>query len=118
MNAQLDEKALEETLAESLAGIAGEIPTVSSEDFLKAATEALECVGGRLLFSMRTGSEDGEEHVAAGCLGDGDSRQLLLLSQPVAGGPLKVETASKSDNPLAGIAASYAALMDALNTAA
>ncbi|MET3660677.1 hypothetical protein [Aquamicrobium ahrensii] len=118
MNAQLDENVLEEALAEGLAGIASDALPVSDKDFLKAATEALESVGGRLLFSMRTGDEDAGEHVAAGCLGDGDARQILLLSQPVSGGQLKVEPASKSGNPLSGIAASYAALMDALNAAA
>ncbi|WP_447075260.1 hypothetical protein [Aquamicrobium terrae] len=118
MEAQLDEKVLEETLAESLAEIAPEANSVSDEEFAQIASEALEAVGGRLLFKVRTGSDEAEEHVAAGCIGDGGSRQFLLLSQPVSGGPLKVETASKSGNPLAGIAASYAALMDALNAAA
>lgn len=116
MNAQLDEKALEETLAESLAGIGSE--SVSDEDFLKAANEALDAAGGRLLFSMRALNDETEEHVAAGCVGDEAERQFLLISQPVSGGALKVESASKSGNPLAGIAASYACLMDALNAAA
>jgi hypothetical protein len=37
---------------------------------------------------------------------------------PTVGGALKVETTSRSSNPVAGIAAAYAGLMDAFQTAA
>lgn len=118
MEAQLAEEMLETALAESLGEIVPEQKPVSDDEFALVAAESLKMAGGRLLFRVRTGHGEAEEHVAAGCVGDDAGRQYLLLSQPVSGGPLKVETASKSGNPLAGIAASYAALMDALNAAA
>ena len=48
----------------------------------------------------------------------GPARQFLVLSLPVAGGKLSVETAARSRNPVAGIAAAYAGLADAFAHAA
>jgi hypothetical protein len=93
-------------------------PEVSDEDFGVVVSGALEAVGGALLFKVRAGSGDEAMHVAAAAVGAGDARQFLLLSLPIHGGQLKVETAQRSSNPLAGIAASYACLMDAFHAAA
>ena len=46
------------------------------------------------------------------------NRQFLLLTLPISGGALKVETAARSTNPVARIAAAYAGLMDAFKAAA
>jgi hypothetical protein len=91
---------------------------VSDEDFGVVVSGALEAVGGTLLFKVRAGAGDEAMHVAAAAVGAADARQFLLLSLPIHGGQLKVETAQRSANPLAGIAASYAGLMDALQAAA
>jgi hypothetical protein len=93
-------------------------PEVSDEDFGMVVSGALEAVGGALLFKVRAGAGDEAMHVAAAAVGAGDARQFLLLSLPIHGGQLKVETAHRSTNPLAGIAASYAGLMDAFQAAA
>ena len=71
-----------------------------------------------LLFKVRLGTGEEGHHVAAAVVGDGEARQFLLLTLPASGGPLKVETAARSGNPLAGIAASYAGLMDVFKAAA
>lgn len=118
MDTQLDEKALENSLAEGLADLVPEDRTVSQEEFAEVVEGALEAVGGRLLFKMQTGPEGERLHVAAASLGDGESRQFLLLTLPVEGGPLKVETATSSKNPVAKITAAYAGLMDVLKVAA
>lgn len=121
MDAQLDEETLENTLAESLAELVPEARTVSEDEFVEVVGGALEAVGGKLLFKMCVADdgEDGEgHHVAAASVGDGGNRQFLLLTLPTGGGALKVETASKSTNPVAGIAASYAELMDVFQAAA
>ena len=118
MDAQLDEKLLENTLAESLTELMPQKPTISEDEFVEVVGGALEAVGGRLLFKMQVDKDGIGEHVAAASIGDGDKRQFLLLTLPTGGGALKVETASKSANPVAGIAAAYAGLMDVFQAAA
>ncbi|MER8823848.1 hypothetical protein NKH70_29440 [Mesorhizobium sp. M0991] len=128
MDAQLDDKALEDTLAESLADLvatdvapADLVPdgkTVSEDEFVEVVGGALEAVGGTLLFKMCVENEGEAQHVAAASVGDGGNRQFLLLTLPTSGGALKVETTAKSTNPVAGIAAAYAGLMDAFQAAA
>jgi hypothetical protein len=118
MDAQLDEKALEESLAEGLSELVPENEAVSDQEFAEVVDGALEAVGGRLLFRIEVDADGGRQHVAAASVGDGDRRQFLLLTLPASGGSLKVETAASSKNPLAGITAAYAGLMDALQAAA
>jgi hypothetical protein len=118
MDAQLDEKALESSLAEGLAELVPEDKAVSQEEFAEVVDGALEAVGGRLLFKIQVGAENERQHVAAASVGDGEKRQFLLLTLPVGGGALKVETAASSKNPVAGITAAYAGLMDVLQVAA
>ncbi|MER8956268.1 hypothetical protein NKH98_26855 [Mesorhizobium sp. M0833] len=128
MDAQLDDEALENTLAESLADLVAadvaqadlvpDAKTVSEDEFVEVVGGALEAVGGTLLFKMCVENEGEAQHVAAACVGDGGNRQFLLLTLPTSGGALKVETTSKSTNPVAGIAAAYAGLMDAFQAAA
>ena len=91
---------------------------VTDEEFAKVVRGALEAVGGTLLFKVRIGTGQTAHNVAAASVGGGDGRQFLLLSLPATGGQLKVEMAVRSASPLAGIAASYAGLMDALQAAA
>ncbi|TIT27140.1 MAG: hypothetical protein E5W78_18970, partial [Mesorhizobium sp.] len=105
-------KTLENTLAESLADLVPDTKTVSEDEFVEVVGGALEAVGGTLLFKMCVQNEGEGQHVAAACVGDGGNRQFLLLTL------LKVETASRSSNPVAGIAAAYAELMDAFQAAA
>lgn len=123
MDTQLDDKApedleLENSLAESLADLAPDTRTVSEDEFVDVVGGALEAVGGTLLFKMCVQNDGEDQHVAAACVGDGGNRQFLLLTLPAVGGALKVETASRSTNPVAGIAAAYAGLMDVFQTAA
>lgn len=114
----LDDKVLEDSLAESLSELVPEKATVSEDEFIEVVGGALEAVGGTLLFKMCIENEGEGQHVAAASVGDGDNRQFLLLTLPTTGGALKVETASKSGNPVAGIAAAYAGLMDVFQAAA
>ena len=118
MEAQIDDKALETTLTESLTELVPESRSVSEEEFVEVVDGALEAVGGMLLFKMRIESDGQDQHIAAASVGDGDNRQFLLLTLPAGGGALKVETISKSANPVAGIAAAYAGLMDVFQAAA
>ncbi|MER9445700.1 hypothetical protein NKI79_31045 [Mesorhizobium sp. M0340] len=128
MDAQLDDEALQNTLAESLADLVAadvaqadlvpDAKAVSEDEFVEVVGGALEAVGGTLLFKMCVENEGESQHVAAACVGDGGNRQFLLLTLPTSGGALKVETTSKSTNPVAGIAAAYAGLMDAFQAAA
>ena len=91
---------------------------ISETDFEEVVRGALEAVGGTLLFKMRIDAEGQAHHAAAAAVGVGDGRQFLLLTLPTDGGQLKVETAARSASPLAGIAASYAGLMDVFKAAA
>ncbi len=119
MDAQLDEKALEAELAETLGALMPEAPhTVSEDEFVGIVAEALEAVAGTMLFKMRIGADEAGEYVAAASVGDDGERRFLLLTLPLAGGPLKVEPASGSANPVAAIAPAYAGLMDVFRAAA
>ena len=91
---------------------------ISEADFEEVVRGALEAVGGTLLFKMRIDTEGQAHHAAAAAVGVGESRQFLLLTLPMEGGQLKVETAARSASPLARIAASYAGLMDVFKAAA
>lgn len=91
---------------------------VSDMEFEDVVRGALEAVEGTLLFKVRVGSGSDVQHVAAAAVGIGDGRQYLLLTLPLSGGALKVETAARSENPLARIAESYAGLMDVFKAAA
>ncbi|TKB29160.1 MAG: hypothetical protein E5V67_30820, partial [Mesorhizobium sp.] len=88
------------------------------DEFAEVVGGALEAVGGTLLFKMCVENDGEGQYVAAASVGDGGNRQFLLLTLPTAGGALKVETAARSSNPVAGIAAAYAGLMDAFKAAA
>ncbi|MER9082554.1 hypothetical protein [Mesorhizobium sp. M0028] len=128
MDPQFDDEALENTLAEGLADLMAadvvqadlihDAKTISEDEFVEVVGGALEAVGGTLLFKMCVENEGESQHVAAACVGDSGNRQFLLLTLPASGGALKVETTSKSTNPVAGIAAAYAGLMDAFQAAA
>lgn len=118
MDAQLDEKALEKSLADSLGDLVPEERTVSEDEFVEIVGQALELVGGEMLFKMCIDVDGRSEFVAAATVGSDAKRQFLLLTLPVHGGALKVETASKSTNPVAGIAPAYAGLMDVFQAAA
>ncbi|CAM5508692.1 hypothetical protein ATER59S_03796 [Aquamicrobium terrae] len=118
-DSRIDDEALETALVESLTELEPERPeTVSEDDFVQAVGGALEAVGGQLLFKMCVQRDGQGEHVAAASIGVGGERQFLLLTLPTRGGALKVETAARSANPVAGIAAAYAGLMDVFQTAA
>lgn len=91
---------------------------ISEMDFEEVVRGALEAVGGTLLFKMRIDAEGQAHHAAAAAVGVGEGRQFLLLTLPIDGGQLKVETVARSASPLARIAASYAGLMDVFKAAA
>ena len=90
---------------------------ISDDTFEYLVRQALDAVHGIMLFKIRIGNEDGGQHVAAASIGEGESRQFLVLTLPVGGGRLRVETAAKSESPVARIAASYAALAQAFAAA-
>jgi hypothetical protein len=91
---------------------------VSDQAFEEVVSGALGAVGGTLLFKMRVDQAKEPHHAAAAFVGQGESRQFLILTMPIAGGHLSVETTAKSKSPIAGIAAAYANLADAFSHAA
>lgn len=91
---------------------------VSESEFAHMVDDALEAVGGILLFKMRLDEAGEDKHVAAASIGDGARRQFLLLSLPVTGGKLKVESASRSTSPLAKLAEAYVGVVEAFRAAA
>ncbi|RJG47314.1 MULTISPECIES: hypothetical protein [unclassified Mesorhizobium] len=91
---------------------------ISEQDFETVIRGALDAVNGTLLFKMRVDEGNEPHHAAAAFVGDGEKRQFLVMTMPLNGGQLRVETAAKSKSPIAGIAAAYAGLADAFATAA
>lgn len=92
--------------------------SVSDSEFEDTVRGALESVGGTLLFKVTLDTGPDAQHIAAAAVGVGTGKQFLLLTLPLSGGALKVETAARSSSPLAGIAESYAGLMDVFQAAA
>lgn len=89
------------------------------QDFLEkgfegTVREALERIGGALLFRMRMGGMAGCDWVAAVALDANDERKLAIVAQPTDGGPLRVEDAETSEMPVARLAKAYANLMKRL----
>lgn len=118
MDAQFVAEELENVVTEAAVEISPAGKAVSDEKFEEVVCEALDAVHGAILFKMRIGDGDDCQHVAAASIGEGDGRQFLVLTLPINGGRLRVETAAKSKSPIAGIAASYAGLAEAFATAA
>lgn len=91
---------------------------VTEDEFAHVVDEALESFGGILLFKMRIDEDGQEKHVAAASIGEGARRQFLLLSLPIKGGKLKVESAARSNSPLAKLAEAYVGVVEAFCAAA
>ncbi|MBA3446062.1 MAG: hypothetical protein H0T56_00345 [Pseudaminobacter sp.] len=118
MDAQIVAETVETAGSENTIEISPGGEAVSDDAFEEVVRGALDAVHGTMLFKMRIADGDASQHVAAAAIGDGEGKQFLVLTLPVAGGHLRVETAAKSDSPVAGIAASYAGLAEAFATAA
>lgn len=118
MDAQAVADNLEKAGTETALKIAPVGDAISDETFEYLVRQALDAVHGTMLFKMRLGNDDDGEHVAAASIGEGRTQQFLVLTLPVGGGRLRVETATKSKSPVARIAASYAGLAQAFATAA
>lgn len=116
------EQAREESIANTVSEHAVELVEkdvpVSDSDFEEVVRGALDAVGGTLLFKMRVEQADAPHLAAAAFVGEGQARQFLVLTMPLAGGKLSVETAARSTSPIAGIAAAYAGLAEVFGTAA
>jgi hypothetical protein len=91
---------------------------IVSQDFENSLRAALTATGGALLFQMHIDNETAHEHVAAISVGAGKDRRFFLVILPADGGKLRVEPVETSSNPLAGIAAAYAGLVDVFDIAA
>lgn len=76
--------------------------------FDASVTAALASAGATLLFLMP--APDGSR-VAAASIGEGAARQVLLVVL-ASDGAVSVETPEASASPIAGLAASYARVMD------
>lgn len=117
------ELSAEDLTVETVERIQVEVPAmapsdVSEAEFTQMVDDALEAVGGILLFKMRLDEDGDDKYVAAASIGDGARRQFLLLSLPVTGGKLKVESASRSTSPLAKLAEAYVGVVEAFRAAA
>lgn len=89
------------------------------QDFLEkgfegTVREALEHIGGSLLFRMRMGGMAGYDWIGAVSLDANGERKLAIVAQPTDGGPLRVEDAETSDMPVARLARAYVNLMKRL----
>ncbi len=118
MDAQRMTEVTDIPLTTETAVVARNGDVVTETEFEAVCRDALNAVGGTVLFKLRVGNGVECQHVAAGAIGAGPARQFLVLSLPVAGGKLSVEPAARSRNPVAQIAAAYAGLADVLAKAA
>jgi hypothetical protein len=91
---------------------------IVSQEFESSLRAALAATGGALLFQMHIDNDAAHEHVAAISVGKAENRQFFLVVLPADGGTLKIEPVETSRNPLAGIAAAYARLVDVFDIAA
>ena len=93
----------------------GSVDEPAFEDLVQSA---IEKIGGELLFRVHFDNAEQSEHVAAVSMGNGDERQFVLIILPADGGPVRVEPAGESANPLAALAESYAGVAQAYKAAA
>ncbi|WEX07803.1 hypothetical protein [Chelativorans sp. AA-79] len=82
--------------------------------FEGAVRQALERVGGELLFRMRMDGVSGYDWLAAVALDSDGGRKLALVAQPTDGGPLRIEDAETSDMTIARVAIAYADVVKSL----
>lgn len=80
-----------------------------------AVLQALERIGGTMLFQMRMDGIADCDWIAAATLGEPDEQMIALIAQPADDGPLRVEDAATSDLPVARIAKGYAEVMRRLD---
>lgn len=83
--------------------------------FEGAVLQALERIGGKMLFQMRMNGMADCDWIAAAVLGDSQERTIALIAQPADDGPLRVEDAATSELPVARIAEGYAEVMRRLD---
>jgi hypothetical protein len=91
------------------------------QDFLEtgfegAVRQALDRIGGTLLFQMRMDGIAECDWIAAVALDGDGGRKLAIVAQPTGGGALRVEDAETSTIPVARLASAYARVIDHLNT--
>ncbi|MEO9339942.1 hypothetical protein ABFT80_21165 [Mesorhizobium sp. SB112] len=113
----LEEDFLEMDQAET-ANLPATIQIVSDDEFERTATGAVEAFSGTLLFRMKTGEGLDACHVATAFVDEAGERHFVILTQSVAGGELRVEAASKSENPVASIIPAYADVLETFAAAA
>jgi hypothetical protein len=93
--------------------LALQLQSLPGKTFEAVLADALESVGGVLLFNMPVQPDGGSGHVAAVSLPSGEERILALVIQS-AEGVLRVEPAEQSANPVARIVPAYAGVMEHL----
>lgn len=89
---------------------------IAGEGFEAALAQALELVGGHLLFDMPEPPEPGCRRIAAVSLGSGEERVLALVVLPDGETQPLVEAAGDSRHPLARIVPTYADVMALIGT--
>ncbi len=94
--------------------LALQLQSFPGKTFEAILVDALENVGGMLLFNMPVQPDAGSGHVAAVSLPSGDERILALVIRSGEDGALRVEPAEQSTNPVAGIVSAYAGVMEHL----
>jgi hypothetical protein len=118
MSAQTDSDELPRVADKAQIKADLQVEDIVSQDFEFSLRAALAATGGALLFQMHIDNETAHEHVAAISVGKAEARRFFLVILPFQGGALKVEPVETSGNPLAGIAAAYAGLVDVFDIAA
>lgn len=83
---------------------------IAGDGFEAAVREAVEAVGGVMLFHIRLDDGDDTRQVAAAAIGDAMLREIVIVDLPGGGGPVTVSQASDSALPIAAIAPAYAGL--------
>jgi hypothetical protein len=84
------------------------------KDFGEIVSEALESVGGTLLFDMPSDGVPDCRRIVAISLPSEEGRVLALVIQPQQDQAPRVELAGQSANPIARIVSAYAGVMDCL----
>lgn len=84
---------------------------LAADGFDAAVKSALDSAGGTLLFTMPAPDQS---RVAAASIGAEGARRIVLFVLDADGKEVHVENSEGSAHPIAGLAASYAGVMDHL----
>lgn len=98
--------------------LALQLQDIVTSGFAESVQGAVEAAGYTFLFQMPAVNCEGSQKIAAISAGAGEDRRILLVHLDEDGQTVRVEAPEGSENSIAELAASYAGMLEQLNSIA